>query len=208
MPAWIAFGTRSVQSCGMAIDSDTRRQDIARITIDLIAREGLAAATIRRIAAEAGSSTTAITHYFDDKEELLVWTFQVLSAEGEQRFENVFEQDPSDIVGALLTMVPWCPANVRRWKAYLAFWDGASRNHQLASLLTQSTNAGIVQFQRLLSRRSIPQNHLEKSCRLLSAVIQGLAMQMLVDQASWNEEKIRSALEEAFEFCVLSNASA
>src|ERR1700757_2521645 len=112
----------------MAIDQDKRRYDIAWITIDLIAREGLEAATIRRIAAEAGSSTTAIKHYFVDKQELLIWTFQVLAAEGEQQFNEALRRDPSDAIGALLTMVPWCAANIRRWKAYLAFWDEAARN--------------------------------------------------------------------------------
>jgi hypothetical protein len=59
----------SIAFCGlmahlfkMALDHDKRRRDIAWITIDLIAREGLEAATIRRIAAEAGCNTTAITH--------------------------------------------------------------------------------------------------------------------------------------------------
>ena len=101
----------------MVIDHEERRREIAKVTIDLIASEGLAAATIRRIAGEAGSSTTPITHYFDDKHELLVYAFRVLSSEGEQRFEEAQESDPSDVIGALLTMVPWCPANVRRWKA-------------------------------------------------------------------------------------------
>jgi AcrR family transcriptional regulator len=186
----------------MAIDSDTRRQDIAAVTIDLIAREGLAAATIRRIAAEAGASTTAITHYFDDKEELFVWTFQVLSAEGDRRFEDAFRSDPADAIGALLTMVPWCPVNVRRWKAYLAFWDGAARNADLAGLLTRSTRAGSDQLRRLIAGRAAPGADPDRSCRLLSAIIQGLALQMLVDQANWNETRIRAALQEALDLCL------
>lgn len=186
----------------MAIDQDKRRQDIARLTIDLVAREGLAAATIRRIAAEAGSSTTVITHYFDDKEELLVWAFQRLSAEGEQRFEAALRQDPSDVIGALLTMVPWCPANVRRWKAYLAFWDGAARNPQLAALLAQSTRAGTEQLHRLLGAKAMAGAELGKSGRLLSAVIQGLALQILVDRESWDEGRIRDVLEEAFDLAL------
>ncbi|MGE4303319.1 MAG: TetR/AcrR family transcriptional regulator, partial [Novosphingobium sp.] len=66
----------------MRVDPDKRRKDIAQVTIDLVAREGLAAATFRRIAAEGGWSTASITNYFVDKQDLLVWTFQVLSVEG------------------------------------------------------------------------------------------------------------------------------
>jgi AcrR family transcriptional regulator len=183
----------------MALDHDKRRQDIAEITIDLIAREGLEAATIRRIAAEAGFSTTAITHYFVDKQELLAWTFQVLSSEGERRFEEALRHNPADAIGALLTMVPWCPANIRRWKAYLAYWDGAARNPELASLLAQSTDAGMGYLRQLLSRCVPSHADLGKASQLLNAIIQGRAMQMLVDRSNWSNEKIRDALREAFE---------
>ena len=186
----------------MAIDQDRRRRDIAAITIDLIAREGLEAATIRRIAAEGGFSTTAITQYFVDKQELLVWAFQVLSSEGEQRFHEALRHDPSDVMGALLTMLPWCQANVRRWKAYLAFWDEAARNPELASLIAQSTNVGTDFLQQLLRSRARSQGDVAGAGQLLNAVIQGLAMQILVDRDNWGERKIRDTLEEAFAFAL------
>jgi len=183
----------------MALDQDKRRREIAEITIDLIAREGLEAATIRRIAAEAGFSTTAITHYFVDKTELLLSAFEILSKEGERRFEEVLRNDPADVVGALLTMVPWCPANVRRWKGYLAFWDEASRNPELASMLAQSTNVGTNYLTQLI-RSKAPAADVERAGQLLNAIIQGLALQMLVDCPSWHEEEIRRKLAEAFNF--------
>jgi hypothetical protein len=93
----------------MALDHDKRRRDIAWITIDLIAREGIEVATVRRI---ASCSTTAITHCSVDKQELLSWAFPSLWAEGEQRFTDTLQRDPADIIGALLTVVPWCPANI------------------------------------------------------------------------------------------------
>jgi TetR/AcrR family transcriptional regulator, transcriptional repressor of bet genes len=188
----------------MAIDQDKRRRDIAWITIDLIAREGLEAATIRQIAAEAGCSTTAITHYFVDKQELLIWTFQLLSAEGERQFNEALRRDPLDVIGALLTMVPWCPANVRRWKAYLAFWDEAARNAELASLLAQSTNVGTGFLQQLLGANAGAPTDIEKAAQLLNAIIQGRALQMLLDQNNWNEDRIRNALKEALNVALLS----
>ncbi len=181
----------------MAIDHESRRRDIAWITIDLIAREGLEAATIRRIAAEAACSTTAITHYFVDKQELLIWTFQVLSAEGERQIEDALQRDPTNTIGALLTMVPWCAANIRRWKAYLAFWDEAARNAELASLLAHSTRIGTGYLQRLLQAQTASKTDLDRAGQLLNAIIQGRALQMLVDQRNWNEGRIRDVLEEA-----------
>lgn len=181
----------------MGIDHDQRRRDIAEITINLVAREGIGAATIRHIAAEGGFSTTAITHYFADKEELLVWAFEVLSEEGDVRFEAQLARDPSDIVGALLTMVPWCEANRRRWKAYLAFWDEAARNPYLASLVAKGTQTGLAQLEGLVLIGDSRPADLARSVRLLNALIQGLALQMLVDPASWPVETVRDTLREA-----------
>jgi AcrR family transcriptional regulator len=184
----------------MAVDHEQRRRDIAEIAIDLIAREGLEAATVRRIAAEAGSSTAAITHYFGDKRELLLWTFQVLSAEGDHRFEEARRADPSGAIEALLTMLPWCPANVRRWKAYLAFWDQAARDPELAAHLARSTETGLRYIDQLLRANARPDADIEKASHLLNAVIQGLALQVLVNERYWTPERIRQNLEEAFEF--------
>lgn len=183
----------------MAIDPDQRRQEIARITIDLIAREGLAAATIRRIAAEAGGSTATITHYFDDKRDLLLRAFEVLSREGEERFEAAFDGTPATTLDALMTMVPWCPVNVRRWKAYLAFWDAAMRDGELAAMLAQSTATG-TRFLTALLLPLLPATvDPEKAADRLSTVVQGLALQVLVDPARWDVARIRETLADALE---------
>lgn len=186
----------------MAIDHEQRRADIAAITIDLIAREGLAAATIRRIASEADFSTSAITYYFADKQDMLVWAFQVLSEEGEHRFNAQRSEAPDDLIGALLTMVPWCPVNVRRWKAYLAFWDQAARDPELASLLAETTTVGLTSMQVLIRDRVGASADIENASQLLNSLVQGLALRMLVDQQDISEVKVRELLEEAFELAL------
>lgn len=183
----------------MTIDHDQRRREIAEMTIDLVAREGIGAATIRHIAAEGGFSTTAITHYFADKEELLVWAFETLSQEGEVRFEAELAGDPRGVVAALLTMVPWCETNRRRWKAYLAFWDEAARNPYLASLVAKGTQTGLAHLERLVLIDDPRPANLARSVRLLNALVQGIALQMLVDPASWPVETVRRTLREALD---------
>ncbi|MDE8653177.1 TetR/AcrR family transcriptional regulator [Novosphingobium album (ex Liu et al. 2023)] len=187
----------------MAIDHEKRRHDIATLTIDMIAREGIEAATIRRIATEAGFSTTAITHYFADKQELLEWAFQILAHEGERRFEDARKEEPHDILAALMTLVPWCPVNIRRWKAYLSFWDQAARDPDLAAMLAQGTGVGFEFLRQLLRTRVRPSLDIEPAAEMLNAMIQGLALQMLVDPKTWNEAKVRTTLADAFELAIL-----
>jgi AcrR family transcriptional regulator len=53
------------------VDHDQRRQEVLAATWRVIARFGLDATTIRRIADEAGHSVGVLAHYFKDKEDIL-----------------------------------------------------------------------------------------------------------------------------------------
>jgi AcrR family transcriptional regulator len=53
------------------VDWDARRDEILSATWRVIARDGLARATIRAIAREAGCSPGILAHYFDDKADIL-----------------------------------------------------------------------------------------------------------------------------------------
>ena len=53
------------------VDHDQRRQEVLAATWRVIARVGLDATTIRRIADEAGHSVGVLAHYFADKEDIL-----------------------------------------------------------------------------------------------------------------------------------------
>ena len=54
------------------VDQTERRTQVAAAARAVIARDGLEGASVRRVAAEAGSSTTVVTHYFADKDALLL----------------------------------------------------------------------------------------------------------------------------------------
>ncbi len=58
------------------VDVEERREELTDAAARLIARAGIGAATMRDVAAEAGLSTGSLTHYFADKRELLLCTFQ------------------------------------------------------------------------------------------------------------------------------------
>jgi AcrR family transcriptional regulator len=179
---------------GMSIEHMQRRQLIAEVAINLIAAEGLGAATIRRIAVEARFSTAAITHYFADKQELMHWAFAQLSQLGEASFTAVSESDPADEVAALLTMVAWCPENVRRWKAYLAFWEGAARDPELAVLIRESNEHGLALIERVIARRAPPGADTANASRMVSSFIQGMSLQFIVARNELDAQSVREDL--------------
>jgi AcrR family transcriptional regulator len=54
------------------VDHDQRREEIARAVLRVVAREGVGGVTVRDVAREAGWSTGVLSHYFENKRELLI----------------------------------------------------------------------------------------------------------------------------------------
>jgi len=67
------------------VDHAERRREVLDATWRVIAREGLDAATTRRIAEEAGYSIGVLTHYFQDKEDILVSAHRLAFAQARDR---------------------------------------------------------------------------------------------------------------------------
>ena len=77
------------------VDVEQRRAELADAAARLIARSGIEAATMREVAAEAGLTTGALTHYFADKHELLLTTFQASLARRRSLRPPVVDTPPS-----------------------------------------------------------------------------------------------------------------
>jgi AcrR family transcriptional regulator len=53
------------------VDTDSRGREIQAATLRVIARYGVSGVTVRRVASELGASTSVITHFTRDKDDLL-----------------------------------------------------------------------------------------------------------------------------------------
>ena len=70
------------------VDHYERRRSIVEATWRVIAREGIASATTRGIAREAGCSSGVLAHYFADKAELMASAMQAAHAEVRARLDH------------------------------------------------------------------------------------------------------------------------
>ena len=59
------------------VDHEVRRAEIAEALWRVVAREGIEAATIRAVAAEAGWSRGIVEHYFDSKDALVLYACEL-----------------------------------------------------------------------------------------------------------------------------------
>ena len=183
-------------------DHDERRRAIAQVAIGLVAREGLEAATVRRIAAEVGFSTTIVTHYFADKQELLLWAYRAVDTWARERFEQAMAHEPVDLVSYLLSMCAVDEVDKVNWRPLIGIWDRALRDAAFAAELhgwIDTTLARIVAIVRLRDPGCADPNAIAK--RLL-AMVQGISLQLLFDRESWTDVAVRAAFASEVELLV------
>ena len=181
------------------VDYEERRRKIAEITADVIAHEGVDAATVRRIASQAQSSTTFITNYFADKRELLLSAYRLISVDALARFEQKTLQGPADILESLVSLTAIDDDNWRGWRVYIAFWEKAIRDPVLASEQQYWVANSRLYVEQALEAGYGRGGDIEGAARLVIALIHGISIQVMFDKTSWSRESIRSALARQLE---------
>ncbi len=116
------------------VDHVRRREEIARLAVRVIQREGAEQATVRRIATVGGFSIGVLTHYFKDKDELIAFAFQWVAREWYAELDAAIAATAPGLPrlrSALEFMVPTttAPSFIRLW---LSLWGGAMHNPALA----------------------------------------------------------------------------
>jgi AcrR family transcriptional regulator len=177
----------------LTVDHNARRQRIAEVTAEVISREGLEAATIRRISAELAGPTKIITYYFSDKQELLRFTWEYMA---QLYFEKVSACEPAHIIDSLMAMTAADEKSIVRWRVYAAFWDRATRDPEFAQIQRSHMDTALKFLGNMVRALDPARMDVERISLLLNALVQGISLQCLVDPARWPAERIRSALTE------------
>ncbi len=85
------------------IDVEFRARELSEATVRVILGHGVAGVTIRRVAAELGRSTTAVTHYVTDRDELLARAVGGVLAVRQDHAERLV----ADADDALWALIEW-----------------------------------------------------------------------------------------------------
>src|SRR5215472_14196237 len=125
------------------VDWDARRDEILSATWRVIARDGIARATIRAIAREAGCSRGILAHYFDDKADIL-GSALVMS---HRRVVTRMEARAAGLTGLaalraiVLEALPLDDERDLEAQIEISFWGRARGNSALAGCSTPSSTA-------------------------------------------------------------------
>src|SRR5690606_10653019 len=121
------------------VDHRARRAEIVSAVLDLIAREGAEAVTVRKAAAAAGVSAGALAHYFADKDALLAAAFTEAVARSGVRMRTLSaDGDPAGLLfQSLLAPLPLTDARHAEARVWLAFLDRALVREDATTLLRE-----------------------------------------------------------------------
>jgi AcrR family transcriptional regulator len=183
------------------VDIAERRAELAAAAAELIARAGVGAATLRDVAAEAGWTTGALTHYFADKRELLLFTFRSSLAQRHAAREARDPRRPKEaLLSSLEGALPLDDARRRHWMVTVAFCAQAAGDEELSRAQRDAYRDfrdGLAELVRRGAGRR-RDDAVARAERLI-AVADGIAVQALFDPESWPPERQLATLHATVE---------
>jgi AcrR family transcriptional regulator len=180
-------GGATFLSMPKVIDVDERRAELARAASRLIARSGISAATMRDVAAEAGLTTGALTHYFADKRELMLHTFRESLAGRKSARASRVSTDPRQLlVQTLEGGLPLDDDRRRHWMVSVAFCAEATGDADLSATQRDEYRAYRAYIADLVAAAGLADGGAtDPLAERLIACANGIAVQALFDLDGW-----------------------
>ncbi|MEO0436074.1 MAG: TetR/AcrR family transcriptional regulator [Pseudomonadota bacterium] len=138
----------------MSSQTIDRRELIARATIGVIEDRGLPNASLRAIARRAGCTTGVLTHYFNNKDDLIEQALLLALADLEKEWDRASEE--TNVVSALrsfsYSQMPIDARLGRKWSAWQAFVQKKGRYGKVARKLVYMQRESRRKLSSLLAR--------------------------------------------------------
>ena len=180
------------------VDIAQRRAELTEATARLIARSGIESATMREVAAEAGWTTGALTHYFADKRELLLTTFQTsLANRRAQRPTDADVGPAAQLRASLEGALPLDESRRRHWMVTIAFCAHAAGDAELAEAQRVAYREFRDHVATLAQRCGLTEKRdAQAYAERVIAAADGIAVQALFDEQNWSPGRQLARLDE------------
>jgi len=178
-----------------------RRTEIVNGAIRLIAREGYEATTMRGLAAELDVSTGTITHWFATKNQVLGATLEELASRFAARTAAELEHatTPTEVLIALGdASVPDTPERMDEQRVWGELGARAARTPDLAERHERLYAGWRRQMEKAVEAgvkaKAFRKTDAAEWARTYAALIDGLALHVLLHPESITPERMRAAL--------------
>lgn len=172
------------------VDHEARRTEIAAAACQAIAECGIEGVKLTDVGEAAGCTTGAITHYFADKNEVLVAALDHAGATMNVRMERVLARDPDDAVGLLAEALPLDRKGRAEIVVWYSFWSRALADRRLTRRQRAMHRRWLDRVEALLA--SLAERGeaelaapLPEEAEALAAMINGIGLRASLDPREW-----------------------
>jgi len=181
------------------VDHEARRQQIVEASWRIIAAQGLTGATMRKIAAEAGCTTGRLTHYFANREEIVLAALRAAYDAAQTRMGRVrgAPSSPAERLTAYLEeTLPLDRKRLSEWRVWIAFW-GAATAHPALGRENDERLAAWAKALTPLVAAVAPDSDADREAEALIGLTNGIGLQAAVHPTAANKRRAREALARA-----------
>ncbi len=182
------------------VDHQQRKAMIAGAACSVIARSGLDSVTLAEVGREADCTTGTITHYFHDKEEVLLAALDHAIAAMNQRMVRRLKHDPRDAMGFLCETLPLGRHGRAETKVWYCFWSRAMHNDVLARrqrAMHRRWRSRVTTLLSAMQERGEIRLTLDPAdeAEALCAMINGLGLRATLDPRDWPAARQKRLLQ-------------
>lgn len=178
-----------------------RRAQILTAACEVIADKGRHDLRVIDVARAAGVSNGTVHYYFDGRREVLAAAFEFNFRESLQRRRRMLDSRSGPALGDVVdSYLPHDAVTTRAWRVWAELWGEAMRDEQF-----RAANQTLYAEWRQLVTEIITRGQTEGTIRagdpavlanMVTAMIDGLAIQVLAGSAEMTVEEMRATLRE------------
>ena len=182
-----------------------RRIEVSAAVWRVIVREGLDRTSIRAIARELNCTTGVVTHYFRDKQELILFALDQVTENLKQSMQEVAKQ-PLTIERLVEMLSVFLPSDSKRqeilkvWVAFLGYAVGRESlmlEHQASA--KQLREVIMQEMEALQSAQKIREDiDPEIEANVVLALVNGIALDSLIQEKCLNPKEQKMAIRRYF----------
>jgi AcrR family transcriptional regulator len=116
------------------VDHAQRREEIAHVACQVVARYGFEQATVARIARAAGYTTGMVAHYYESKQDIILAALRLMLLRIEERLTRERESGEANLLDVLSEMLAIDEQRFTESAFWMAFWGQVSADKKLKRL--------------------------------------------------------------------------
>jgi AcrR family transcriptional regulator len=183
------------------VDHQARRASVTEKAADIVVSAGPEALTVRAVATAAGCSTMVVSHYFDDKRDLVRSVYRAAAARNRERLAAATSKNGTTLVAALESLLPLDEPRRRDWMITCIFWGVAVADPELAAEQAERVRTAVPRIVALLRRlegspHAMTGAQRSALARQLLTLVMGISTRAIFDPAYWTKGRQRTALRE------------